>query len=99
MPHLIDDVASGAALSTMARSSSRMARRCGACLAKNASTGAPRSPRGPYFVADIAILRGGDLEGFCLAAGLPAFTFLATFTLLAGGRATRFGALRFFTPP
>src|SRR4051812_726765 len=47
MPHFSDDDASGAAAATSARSSSRIGRRGGGCLAKNFSTGAPKSARGP----------------------------------------------------
>src|SRR5215467_386672 len=46
MPHLIEELASGATSLTSLRSSSRIARRCGGCLAKKGSIGSPESARG-----------------------------------------------------
>src|SRR5262245_55227158 len=52
-------VAAGAAAAIIARSSARIGERCGGCLAKNPSTGAPRSLRGPNFIAGAGAFLAG----------------------------------------
>jgi hypothetical protein len=60
MPHLSDEPASGAAFPTSLLSASRIGRSSGGCWAKNPSTGAPKSARGPIFFGAAAL--GRDVE-------------------------------------
>src|SRR5688572_14299996 len=73
MPHLIDDVASGAACSMMARSASTIGLRPAGCLAKNPSMGAPKSARGAPPVAALVaftarrfVFEALTERGFCV---------------------------------
>src|SRR5688572_6283373 len=80
MPHLIDEVASGAAASTSLRSSTRTSRRAGGCLSKKLSMDLPKSVREPYFEA---VLAGALFIGFASVAVLAVLAAFARFAVLA----------------
>lgn len=80
MPHLVVEVASGAASSTIFRSASRIERKCGGCFAKNPSMGAPRSARraatGDTTFFDGAFFTGVFFEAALLGRGCFGEVFL-----------------------
>jgi hypothetical protein len=69
---LIALVAAGAASAIIERSCSRIGESWGGCLAKNPSTGAPRSLRGPNFIAGAAGFLAPRAAAFFLVAALAA---------------------------
>jgi hypothetical protein len=70
MPHLMDELASGAAAWTMVRSDSRMGRSWAGCLAKKPSMGAPKSDREPGRLERDGFVSGRFVEDRFAAADL-----------------------------